>query len=487
VFAAGSAALPIAIAITAIALFGVGAVLSLFTGRSAWLSGLRTLALGALQEVSRSPSVAGRRERRLKAHTAAKVDRRQSHRAPREERAVVAQPMPARDGPALVWHPGARSRRACATRGFSPAPIERVEAILHPGNRHRGRRRRDFPRFAAVFAGIADSRARMVVRFAQTIDHGVLHTDVARAARARRALRQDHTAGRILHGESDGLPGVIADRYEDVVVLQCLSAGAERWRDVIAAACRKPRRALRVRALGRRSKVARRPAGAHRTLNGVLPDVVTIIEDGIIYRIDVVQGQKTGFYLDQRDNRRIVRGHAAGRRVLNGFCYTGGFSLAALAGGAASVLSIDSSGDALDLARDNLARNGTFDPRARNGMSGRVRGVAQVTRLGRGVRHDRARSAEIRAYGGARRTRGTRVQGHQPARVQAAGAGRIARYVFVLGGISADLFQKIVAGAALDAHADGQIIGHLTAGGDHPVALNFPEGDYLKGLLIRKA
>ncbi len=165
-----------------------------------------------------------------------------------------------------------------------------------------------------------------------------------------------------MHGESDGLPGVIADRYDDVVVLQCLSAGAERWRDVIAAALQE---ATGVHCVFERSDAEVRsleglPARTG-TLRGALPDIVTIVEDGIAYRVDVVHGQKTGFYLDQRDNRRIVRGHAAGRRVLNAFCYTGGFSLAALAGGAASVLSVDSSADALNLARDNLARNATLD------------------------------------------------------------------------------------------------------------------------------
>src|SRR4029079_10305347 len=99
------------------------------------------------------------------------------------------------------------------------------------------------------------------------------------------------------------------------------------------------------------------------TLNGVLPDVVTIVEDGIVYRVDVVRGQKTGFYLDQRDNRRIVRGHAAQRRVLNAFCYTGGFTLAALAGGATSVLSIHRSSETPALARENLARNRALDAR----------------------------------------------------------------------------------------------------------------------------
>ncbi len=141
---------------------------------------------------------------------------------------------------------------------------------------------------------------------------------------------------RLVHGESDGLPGVIADRYDDVIVLQCPSAGAERWRDALAQAlaalpgvrCVFERSDAEVRAL------EGLPPRVGRASPARCPTPVIVHEDGLRYRVDPVAGQKTGFYLDQRDNRRLVRDLARDRRVLNAFCYSGGFTLAALAGGA---------------------------------------------------------------------------------------------------------------------------------------------------------
>jgi 23S rRNA (cytosine1962-C5)-methyltransferase len=191
------------------------------------------------------------------------------------------------------------------------------------------------------------------------IDAAFFDRRIERACAARAPLlNATHTGARVVHGESDGLPGVIADRYGNVVVVQLLSAGAERWREAIGSAL--------VAATGARAVYERSDADvrtleglAPRTglVTGVLPRVVTMFEGGICYTIDVVRGQKTGFYLDQRDNRAHVRAMARDKRVLNAFCYTGGFSLAALAGGATTVLSIDSAADALATARENLSRN----------------------------------------------------------------------------------------------------------------------------------
>ncbi len=321
------------------------------------------------------------------------------------------------------------------------------------------------------------------------IDAAFFGRRVARAAAARAPLFDGaHTAGRILHGESDGMPGVVADRYGGVVVLQCLSAGAERWRDVIAAAL--------VEATGAQCVFERSDADVRaleglptRTgaLLGQLPDEAAIIEDGLHYRVDVAHGQKTGFYLDQRDNRAIVRRHATDRRVLNAFCYTGGFTLAALAGGAASVVSIDSSADALAMARENVARNATLDAARAHWSDADV--FAELRRL-----RDTAATFDMivldppkfapTAAHAERAARAYKDINLLAMKLLAPG-GLLATFS-CSGGISAELFQKIVAGAALDAHADAQILAHLGASADHPVALNFPEGDYLKGLLIRK-
>jgi 23S rRNA (cytosine1962-C5)-methyltransferase len=428
----------------------------------------------------------------LKAHAAAKVDRRQSHRAPREERAVARAADAGKGmGPALVLAPGREKSSRLRHPWIFSGAIERVEGEPASGETVTVVAADGTFLAHAAFSPTSQIRARVwSFDSRQAIDTAFFTRTVARAATARAALfDSDHTAGRILHGESDGLPGVIADRYDDVVVLQCLSAGAERWRDVIAAALQE---ATGVHCVFERSDAEVRSLEGlptrSGTLLGVLPDVVTIVEDGIAYRVDVVQGQKTGFYLDQRDNRRIVRRHAAGRRVLNAFCYTGGFSLAALAGDAVSVLSVDSSGEALNLARDNLARNAALDPACAEWRESDV--FEELRRLRDSgsafdmIVLDPPKFAPTAAHA-ERAARAYKDINLLAFKLLAPG-GLLATFS-CSGGISAELFQKIVAGAALDAHADGQIIGHLTASADHPVALNFPEGDYLKGLLIRRA
>ena len=312
-----------------------------------------------------------------------------------------------------------------------------------------------------------------------------------RGACAARAtmLDKQHTGCRLVHGESDGLPGVVADRYGATVVVQLLSAGAEFWRDAIVDALRE---AVGARCVYERSDADVRTLEGLAPRSGVLagevPSAVTIVEAGIAYRVDIERGQKTGFYLDQRDNRSLVRAHAHGRRVLNAFCYTGAFTLAALAGGAESVLSIDSSREALALARENLGRNPSLAT-ARATWS-----EADVFEELRALRN-RGASFDLIVLDPPK---------FAPTAAHAARAARAYKDINLLalkllvpggllatfscsGGIGMDLFRKIVAGAALDAGADATIIGRLGAGADHPVALAFPEGEYLKGLLIRKS
>jgi 23S rRNA (cytosine1962-C5)-methyltransferase len=298
-----------------------------------------------------------------------------------------------------------------------------------------------------------------------------------------------HTGCRLIHGESDGLPGVVADRYADTVVLQLSSAGAERWRDAIVAAlvdatgaaCVYERSDADVRKL---EGLSPRIGVAH----GALPEVVTFVEAGIAYRADVVAGQKTGFYLDQRANRDAVRALAAGREVLNAFCYTGAFTLAALAGGATRVVSIDSSGDALALARENLALNPGLPADRATWCEADI--FAELRKLrDRGAGFDLAvldppKFAPTAAHAerAARAYKDINLLALKLLR-----PGGLLATFSCSGGIDAELFRKIVAGAALDAGIDASVIGRYGAGADHPVALAFPEGDYLKGLLIRRA
>jgi 23S rRNA (cytosine1962-C5)-methyltransferase len=195
----------------------------------------------------------------------------------------------------------------------------------------------------------------------EEVDAGFFRRRLERALALREALpaRRHTNALRLVHGESDGLPGLIVDRYADVLVAQFLAAGVERWRDPIldtlseltaaeAIFERSDAEVRRLEALPARIGFARGNRNASRC---------PIVEYGLNFRVDVEQGQKTGFFLDQRENRQRVRELAAGREVLDGFCYTGGFSIAALAGGASRITAIESSAPALEVARENLAAN----------------------------------------------------------------------------------------------------------------------------------
>jgi len=312
---------------------------------------------------------------------------------------------------------------------------------------------------------------------------------IARAVEQRRALLDgsDTDAIRLVHGESDGLPGVVADRYGDTLVLQLTSAGAERWREVIADTLLDVSGASRiwersdaeVRALEGLAPVTAALRGARE------PTRIAISEHGLQFEIDLEHGHKTGFYLDQRDNRRRVRALARGRDVLDGFCYSGGFALNACAGGAKSVTAVDSSAEALALARSNAERNKLAPAEWLEGD------VFQLLRRFR----DQGRNFDLVVLDPPK---------FAPTAAHAAKAARAYKDINLLafkllrpdgllvtfscsGGVSADLFQKIIAGAALDAGAEAQIIERLGPGADHPVALNFPEGDYLKGLVCRVA
>ena len=343
----------------------------------------------------------------------------------------------------------------------------------------------------AAYSPTSQIRARV-----WSFDSGDSIDDAFFAGRVRRAiaaraplLDPQHTAARLIHGESDGLPGVIADRYGNVVVLQLLSAGAERWRAAIAAALAD---ATGVRCVYERSDAdVRQLEGLPpRTgaISGVLPRPVTIFEGGLCYTVDVVSGQKTGFYLDQRDNRALIRKLAPGRRMLNAFCYTGGFTLAALAGGAQSVLSIDSAADALGLAQENVARNPAIAAARAEWRDANVFAELRTLRDA-GAAYDLIvldppKFAPTAAHA-ERAARAYKDVNLWALKLLAPG-GFLATFS-CSGGITADLFQKIVAGAAVDARAEASIVGRLGPSADHPVALAFPEGDYLKGLLLRKA
>jgi 23S rRNA (cytosine1962-C5)-methyltransferase len=325
-------------------------------------------------------------------------------------------------------------------------------------------------------------------RKAENIDAEFFRQRIANALAMRSAINPlpNSNGIRLIHAESDGLPGLIVDQYSDMLVMQIGSAGAERWRDTIADILQdfcKP-----VCIYERSDSDSRALEGLelrNGVLRGTLPDNVEVIENGLRFLVDVAAGQKTGFYLDQRDNRALTETLARDKDVLNCFCYTGGFSLYALRGGAKSVLSIDASGDALRIAAENLTRNGLDATRAEWLEADVFQALRTLRDQGRKfdlIILDPPKFAPTAAFA-EKAARGYKDINLLAFKLLRPG-GLLCTYS-CSGGISEDLFQKIVAGAAIDAGVDAQIVHHLHASADHPVLLSFPEGAYLKGLVLR--
>lgn len=325
---------------------------------------------------------------------------------------------------------------------------------------------------------------------AEKIDADFMRLKISNALKARKDLKLDQQSNgmRLVHGESDGLPGLIVDQYADVLVVQLGSAGAERWRetfaDVLQELCQPACIYERSDSDGR--ELEGLPV-RNEVLRGKLSAGLGITENGVRIGVDVAAGQKTGFYLDQRDNRAQIGELAEGREVLNCFCYTGGFSLYALRGGAKSVLSIDASQDALDMAQRNMALNGFDAERAEwdcADVFAALRKLRDQNRKFDLIILDPPKFAPTAAFAekAARGYKDINLLGFKLLRP----GGLLATYS-CSGGISDDLFQKIIAGAALDAGVDAQIVSKVHAAADHPVLLSFPEGAYLKGLVVRVA
>lgn len=324
----------------------------------------------------------------------------------------------------------------------------------------------------------------------ETIDPLFLRARLQLALAARSALSPPDaslTAYRLVNAESDSLPGVIVDRYAEFLVCQFLSAGAEYWKQdlVTLLADLHP-----YAGIYERSDVEVRAKEGLPPSTGVLagqppPAEVVIDEYACRFAVDVRGGHKTGFYLDQRDNRRRVGEMAGGREVLNCFAYTGGFAVWALKGGAVSVTNVESSAAALELASQNIALNGLDASQVEN-VAGDVFHVLRQYRDARRqfdlIVLDPPKFAESRSQiDGA--TRGYKDINLLAFKLLRPGG---LLYTFSCSGlITPDLFQKIVAGAALDAGREAQIVQRLSQAADHPVALRFPEGEYLKGLVCR--
>ncbi len=332
-------------------------------------------------------------------------------------------------------------------------------------------------------------RARVWTFADEAVDEGLLGRRLERAIRSRRELLADADDGRaacrLVYAESDGLPGLIADRYADTLVVQLLSAGAERWRETLVGGLVEHTRAVRV---------WERSDADVRTLEGLEPRVgplhgdppperIQVREGALHFFVDVRRGHKTGAYLDQRFNRIRVGALARGRRVLDCFCAGGGFSVHALAGGAASVAAVDSSAAALDLARDNLALN-RLPPDKVELLEGNafqlLRRFRDQDRRFELIILDPPKFAATAAHTD-RAARGYKDINLLALKLLQPG-GLLVTFS-CSAAVDAGLFTKIVAGAARDAGVHAQVVERLGQPPDHPIALGFPEGEYLKGLI----
>ncbi len=337
---------------------------------------------------------------------------------------------------------------------------------------------------------------------AERIDAAFFAARIARAVALRGRMAIASGGQRLVHGEADGLPGLVVDRYADLLSVQFLAAGVERWREPIAdALCR----VTGVSKLHERSDASVRDReglprrcgwlrGGGYTAADPDPDphiqadtAVAIRENGWTLALDVAQGHKTGYYLDQRDNRRrfaeLMR-QLGCRDVLNAYSYTGGFSVAALSGGAVAVTSVDSSAPALALARDNIRSNG-FDDSACAFVDADVNAFLRQS-LAAGRRFDAIVLDPPKfAASAAQAERAARAYKdiNRLALMLLAPGGLLLTFS-CSGGISAELFHKIVAGAGIDAGVNAAILQRLEAACDHPTTLEFPEGEYLKGLAL---
>jgi len=326
---------------------------------------------------------------------------------------------------------------------------------------------------------------------AERIDAAFFERRIARALAVRARLPIASDAARLIHGEADGLPGLIVDRYADTLVAQFGAAGVERWKKAIVPA---------LLAQTGLTRLYERSDASSRGLEGLPESTGWLAGDGATeltirehewrLSMDVAEGHKTGYYLDQRDNRKrfaeAVR-HYGCKTVLNCYSYTGGFSVAALAGGAQEVISVDSSAPALARAEAHVALNG-FEPARHRALDADVnaslRRFLQEGRQFDAIVLDPPKFAPTAAHAerAARAYKDINRLG-----LMLLAPGGVLFTFSCSGGVGPELFHKIVAGAGLDAGVDGFIVERVGAAPDHPQTIRFPEGEYLKGLMILKS
>lgn len=344
--------------------------------------------------------------------------------------------------------------------------------------------------------GYLNRRSQIQVRLLtwdekEAIDEAFWRRRLTTALDLRRTLPEMEgcTALRLVNAENDYVPGLTVDRYDDYLVVQAGTLTIDRHKTLLASLLLE---LTGCRGAVERSDMAVRKLEGLASATGVLagappPERIDVREDGLLFQVDLVRGQKTGFYTDQHTNRRRVAAYSYDRRVLNAFSYTGAFAVHALRAGATHVTNIDSSVDALTLAETNLRRNG-FDPdRHAEGVAGDVFAVLRDWVEQDDQRFDlivldppkfaQSHASVDRALRGYKEINRLALRLLRP--------GGILATFSCSGLVSADLFQKVVFGAAVDAGRSVQILEWLRQSPDHPVAITFPEGEYLKGLIAR--
>jgi 23S rRNA (cytosine1962-C5)-methyltransferase len=374
--------------------------------------------------------------------------------------------------------------------------VERLEGKLYPGCtihilNHEGQ-------FVAkgLYSPVSQIRVRVLSwDESETIDHAFFKRRIAKAVSHRDQWVKNTNAIRLIFGESDGLPGLVVDQYADTLVCQFLFVGMEYWKEAITDVLVKQTGCKRIVERSDAAVRAREGLEPHiGALFGELPtEPVLINECGVLYTVDVLKGHKTGFYIDQRDSRDLLSQLSEDKEVLNVFCYTGGFSLAALKGGAKHVTSVDSSGDALAMAQKQMAVNGFDDSRATWIDSD---AFAVLTQLRKDERQfdivvlDPPKFAPSahhleKALGAYRQINRAGMQLLKP--------GGLLFTFSCSGAVDSALFERAIAMAGAEAMAhssdkalDFRVMKRLSSGADHPLLTSFPEGDYLKGLLLQR-
>jgi len=386
---------------------------------------------------------------------------------------------PNRDFSVLRRHPWIFSGAIAHVDG-APAPGDSVRVLSAEG----------VPLGVGAYSPLSQIRVRLWAfdeRLA--VDEAFVRERVARAVGARAIfVGEDATnAYRLVNAEADGVPGLIADRYGDWIVCQFTTAGAERWKRELVNALQaySP-----CRGVYERSDVDVREREGLPPATGLLagelpPERIEIVEHGCRYWVDVKGGHKTGFYLDQRDNRALLKRYANGCDVLNAFSYTGGFGIAALAAGAATVTHVDLSEPALVLAKANTALN-TCHVDEQSFLQGNVFEVLRKFR-------DAGRSFDLVVldppkFAGSKGSLMKAARGYKDINllgIKLLRPGGVLATFSCSGLMTPELFHKVVSDAAVDAKRDIQVLKRLQQAEDHPEGLCFPEGLYLKGLLCR--